>query len=154
MRKSRSLCLSLTLVGSVNAQRALFVNGAKMKYVSTKEQLEELDWELVKDRKISARKNIVQGVYMFVNNITNEVMYIGQSNNIGHRILGWHCDEYRNQEHDLYILRIDDPEERKMIEFRAIELIHTKNNKRNGIYGELSHPPESVIDDIYRKVFG
>lgn len=111
-----------------------------------------LPWEYIPTGKLPTKKHSVIGVYMLVNNFTNECDYIGQSQNIGHRLLCHHHEEIRySRDHKLYILRIPERETRLYVEARAIYLMNPVINEREGIGLKLT---DGEANDGYRAIFG
>jgi excinuclease UvrABC nuclease subunit len=116
-----------------------------MNILLTEADVLALDWqknpEPLRDRS---------GLYMVRSKQTGELVYIGQASNLGHRLTPATHPVYRRALHDVYVLFEPDRAERRYMEGRFIEILKPPVNIRAGTRPSL---PESLQDDLYRRIF-
>lgn len=91
------------------------------------------------------------GVYRVVERETGNLLYIGQTSNLRHRLTPSQHPIYDRNIHDLYVLFIDNRDERGWMEYNFIGLLKPQNNIRQGQLH--SHTSEDVLSAYYAKVF-
>jgi predicted GIY-YIG superfamily endonuclease len=102
----------------------------------TTNDLLEMDWEIMeKWRDI----NGVPGIYLLRSD--TEVVYVGQSSDIGRRLKQGH-HVYNEDLHCVYFLRIDRTDYRTAVEKVIIQVAKPKKNKRSGTVATYAYEDE------------
>lgn len=91
------------------------------------------------------------GVYYLSDKQTKEIIYIGQTKNLGSRLSPCNHPVYRRDKHDVYIIFEDDPQERGQMETRFIMMFRPRFNHNIGWQPTIA---EQDVDAAYRKIFG
>jgi hypothetical protein len=91
------------------------------------------------------------GVYRIVNRANGELLYIGQSANVGHRLTPSCHLVFRRDLHDVYVLFVEDTKERYYMEGRFVTLLKPRLNQRAGLRPRLSEDIKKVYyDQIFK----
>ena len=105
---------------------------------NTKQDVLSLPWQLKDYREFNPHKPL-GAVYMLVNKETRAIEYIGQTSNIGFRLMPSVHHVYTRSVHDVYIIEEHDRDMRHYLESRCIALIKPKQNINRGIMVAEEH---------------
>lgn len=90
------------------------------------------------------------GIYRIVERSTGKLLYVGQSDDVGHRLCPSCHHVYNKKIHDVYILFEGSADERAQMEGVFIQLLKPSKNRRNGTMPE---PSQEQLRECYDRIF-